>query len=104
MLRDEISASNNLLTPKLNKKACGELNKLLANWIAKSNRPVSITEDEGLRLFIARLLEMVGSGKHFPMPSSQTNVKNLNILGAEGKNNARKFFEDIVEEWSEAYH
>ena len=63
-------------------KATANISKPV-NWIAKNNRPTTITDNPESNIAIARLLELCHSKYHYVLPGQAFIVQYINILGME---------------------
>eukprot|EP00966_Prymnesium_polylepis_P033345 775702-Prymnesium_polylepis.1 len=77
--------------PALGVAESNELDRLVARWIAKCGRPQAIVADNELGELLARILELCRARSRYTLPSQHTVNHHLQLLGAEGKINARNF-------------
>ena len=91
MITDAIAAKVDVSKPPLGTNESNELDRLAARWVAKCGRPTSITHDNELREYIARILELCKTRFRYDLPTKETVRRHLQLLGAEGKGIARNF-------------
>ena len=90
-IQDALAAKVDQSKPLLGDKECGELNSLVARWIAKCGRPQKIVEDAEMQHLLARILELCQARLRYELPSRNTVQRELSLLGDEGKRRARDF-------------
>jgi len=91
MIADALAAKVDVSKPPLGTNESNELDRLAARWVAKCGRPIAITEDNELREYIARILELCKARFRYDLPTDDTVRRHLQLLGAEGKGIARNF-------------
>ena len=91
MIADALAAKVDVSKPPLGTNESNELDRLAARWVAKCGRPIAITEDNELREYIARMLELCKARFRYDLPTDDTVRRHLQLLGAEGKGIARNF-------------
>jgi len=85
------AAAKDKRKPRVSNDNKKELDQLVARWIAVCGRPVSVVEEQPLRLLIARMLDLCKSKLRYELPCDDTVRNHLDVLGEMGKNNARVF-------------
>ena len=91
IIQDALAAQQDQSKPALGDSDSNELDRLVARWVAKCGRSQAIVDDKELGDVLARILELCKSRYRYTLPSRPTISRHLQLLGAEGRTNARNF-------------
>ena len=95
-LANAFAASKDKSKPRVSNDSKKELDQLVARWIAVCGRPMSVVEEQPLRLLIARMLDSCKSKLRYELPCDDTVRNHLDVLGEMGKNNARVCLKKLI--------